>query len=150
MNKINYSFNKCKKAYIGLLVLATSVIAWNIFMYVFVGDNWVKYDPFNVKVFEWNWLENCCSWWPLLHLFSFTILGFLFPECWFVLFIGGILWEIIEVVINYIIKGTLRKQPMKIRGNVQYSEIWWAGSIKDIFFNGLGILIGSTLRKLVL
>jgi hypothetical protein len=141
---------KCKNAFIGLLILTSSVIFWNMYMYFFIGDNWIQKDPFNVQIFEWNWMENCCSWWPILHLISFFILGFLFPECWLMLFIAGILWEIVEVIVNRIIKGTMKKQPMKLaNNNIQYSDIWWAGSFKDIFFNGLGLLIGITLRKSV-
>ena len=137
----------CMGAYIGLLLLGLGVVAWNVFMYFCLGDNWARKDPFNQQIFEWNWMENCCSWWPILHFITFTILSYTNPHCGKLLFIAGVLWELLEVAINYIIKGTLKKQPMRISGGIQYSEIWWAGSFKDILFNTAGIIVGQQLAK---
>lgn len=129
----------------GLLVISIGV--WGMYVSSYSG-NYIENDSLNRKVFEWNWLENCCSWWPITHLISFTILSYLFTYCEKVLFLGGVAWELFEAIMNYIIRGTLKKQAMRvgIDSKVQYSEIWWAGSIKDILFNILGIIIGRNLR----
>ena len=82
----------CKGAYMGLFLLGLTVIGWNAYMYIFMGPNWVSSDPFNRQIFEWNWLENCCSWWPMLHLLSFTLLSFLYQNCVTFFFVAGLAW----------------------------------------------------------
>lgn len=132
-----------------LLLFGASVFVWNIYIYL-QGEDWVQSDPFNKKIVDWPLFENCCSWWPFLHFIGFAILGYFFPDCWGLLFIGGILWELLEVGMNWIMRGTMLKQPMRIgSAGVEYSQIWWAGSFKDLFFNAGGILLGKGLRSLV-
>ena len=137
---------RCKYAFISLILFGLSVFVWNAYMFT-KGDDWIAQDPFNKKIIDWPLLENCCSWWPILHFIGFALLGWLFPNCWGLLFIGGILWELLEVVMNYLTKGTVVKQPMRVTSQkVEYSDVWWAGSFKDILFNGAGIFLGRTLR----
>ena len=137
---------KCKRAFIALLIFASSVFVWNIYLFT-RGDDWISKDPFNKKVIDISWLENCCSWWPFLHFIGFAVLGWLFPDCWALLFIGGVAWELLEVGMNYLSKGTVVKAPMRVTSQkVEYNEVWWAGSFKDLLFNGAGILLGRTLR----
>nr|QBK87868.1 MAG: uncharacterized protein LCMAC202_02290 [Marseillevirus LCMAC202] len=145
-NQLNPT-GSCKNAYLALIILGLSIFAWNAYMYLFIGSDWVAKDPFNKQVFEWNWMENCCSWWPILHLISFTILGYLYPHCEKLLFIAGVMWEFLEVLMHYLTKGNVIKQPMRVTNQkVQYSDVWWAGSFKDILFNTMGIIIGRTIR----
>lgn len=140
---------ECKSAYIALVIFALSVFVWNAYLYS-QGDDWIASDPFNRKVIDINWLENCCSWWPILHFIGFAVLGFLFPNCWALLFVAGVAWELLEVFMNYLTRGTVRKQPMRITSqNVEYSDVWWAGSFKDILFNSAGIALGMSIRKLL-
>ena len=136
----------CKNAYRALYILVFLVFSWFIMVRLTAGEDYAKKDPMNNIVFEWNWLENCCSMWPISHFIAFAIISFFNPNCEKMLFILGVVWELFEVLMNYIFRGTLIKQPMITGDNVQYSEIWWAGSFKDIFFNTLGIILGRTLR----
>lgn len=145
MDQLCYN-GKCKYASVSLILFGLSVFAWNAYMFT-KGDDWINSDPFNKKIIDLEWLENCCSWWPILHFIGFMFLGWYFPDCWLTLFIGGILWELLEVVMNFLTKGTVIKQPMRITSKqVEYSEVWWAGSFKDILFNAAGILVGRSIR----
>lgn len=62
--------------------------------------------------------------WALLHIISYSIISFFVPQLWYLSFIVGILWEIFEYYHN--------------------AEFWM-----DILWNGVGIIIGITLRTLI-
>lgn len=136
-----------KKVFLHLTILTIIVFTWFFIIY-FTAKNkdWIHNDFLNKKVFEWNFLENCCSWWPITHYISFTILSFLNPNCGSVLFTAGVSWEIFEVFMNYLHRGSIEKhQVMRCDTSVQYNKVWWAGSFKDIFFNTMGIITGKLL-----
>jgi hypothetical protein len=150
---LQFKSNECKYVYLALILLACSVLVYSFFLYLYLGDVDISViDPLNSTVFEWNYFEKCCSWWPISHLIAFTVLSFIFPNCWFVLFIGGIFWEIIEYVLNFILS-KFKKSPNSSNStnsrNIQYKDVWMNGSIKDIFFNTCGILLGKLLRLFV-
>jgi hypothetical protein len=108
-------------------------------------------DPLNKIVFNFPWIENCCSSWPLTHFILFFIIGVLFPECDFTALAGGIAWELFEVFSHKM--ASWNRQSIRRTGSgsdkVEYSQNWWAGSSKDILFNFAGFYTGKLLVTLL-
>jgi hypothetical protein len=103
-------------------------------------------DALNRKVIDIPGLgKNCCSWWPISHFVFFFLLSYTWPQYWLHMVFLGIVWEVYEVLYG---KAGNQKKFKKTRvGNnkIEY-EKWWSSSAKDILFNGMGILLGTTLR----
>ena len=81
------------------------------------------------------------SWWPISHFIMYLCLGFLFPNCWPILFLIGIAWEGIEFI------GGLLETKKAKKGNVQYSQKWWAPNVADLILNILGLAMGVAFAK---
>jgi len=89
------------------------------------------------------------SLWPVSHLLIYILASLRFQKLnqKIFLFFIGIIWEIIEEKLSYIIKldkedkTFKKKHAIKIKGKLQY-ENWWSGTFSDIIFNTLGITIG--------
>ena len=69
--------------------------------------------------------------WQLYHFIVFMIAASLYPHYKYTLFVFGIIWEIIEVLLGHIYANS--------------NGVWWYGTYKDIIANGLGILVGVYL-----
>jgi hypothetical protein len=111
--------------------------------------NVVNEDIMNKKVINAPYItQNCCSWWPISHLIAFTIYSFIWPQHSVLLFSLGVLWELIESIINWweTEKGEVVKhqRTRNKQGDVEYTK-WWSGSMKDIGFNSVGIVLGRIL-----
>lgn len=129
----------CKKTLIVLGTCFAAIVAYHFF---YVRGDPLK-DPLNKVIF--NWGGDCCSSWPMTHLVVFALLGATVPQsCLLPTFLIGILWEIVETIVG--IATSLPKHILRTDETVQYDKSWWTGSIKDVLFNGLGLLIGYTLR----
>lgn len=90
------------------------------------------------------------SYWPVSHFIMYLILGFFFPDCWLLLIILGILWEIIEFVFGiFERKFASNKQKKKLTKRLQYASAWWAPQIGDILFNLAGLSIGLVLHRII-
>lgn len=160
LQKINiFNSEKCTLPYSGdclgayqlMFLVAMFCFVYYIFMKKYYGgDKQVaENDMMNRKVFECGVFENCCSMWPISHFIFFMILGFLYPKCWVPILILGASWELIEMGAGYLMDGGL--QPMKTeKGNIEYSNNWWAGSSKDIVFNTAGFAVGAIIATLIL
>lgn len=113
--------------------------------------NVVNEDIMNKKVFDAPYItKNCCSWWPISHLIVFTIYSFVWPQHSVLLFALGVLWELIEAIINWLEteEGEVvqHQRTRNKEGDVEYAK-WWSGSFKDIGFNTVGIVLGRMLSK---
>lgn len=102
-------------------------------------------DPLNRIVVDVPIIENCCSWWPISHFILFFIIGVLFPECDVEAITCGVLWELFEVGAHYAIGK--ERQYVRKQDAIEYSQSWWAGSFKDIFFNIAGFYLGKLTIK---
>lgn len=86
------------------------------------------------------------SWWPVLHLIVFFVIGYFYPTCGGVALTGGVLWEVWEHVFGkYVLK---EKSSRLVDGSTQYG-IWWSGSLTDIVMNFAGFYLGVILASLV-
>ena len=135
----------CKGLYKTFLLSVILIVGyWLLLIGAKGGEEKAVYsDPMNRMVFEMPFLEKCCSWWPISHFIFFFIIGLLFPHCDLVAVLGGILWEVTEVIVY----SSLKKGRQGVRrtgsSKIEYSESWWSGSFKDIFFNIAGFYLGK-------
>lgn len=133
--------------FIGVVILI--VLYW---MFLLSTNGWVEHkavlsDPMNYIAFNFPFLEQCCSWWPISHFILFFIIGLLFPGCDYFAILAGIGWELVEVGMYHALNKD-RQGVRNLNSNfVEYSESWWAGSFKDIFMNIIGFYTGKIIRK---
>jgi hypothetical protein len=140
---------KCGGVYkIFAITVATIFIYW-LFLLHTNKNSIPENDIMNRIIFEFPYLENCCSMWPLSHFILFLIIGFLFPDCDAVAIGGGVLWEMAEVGAFYVFKSDKRQAVMKNGNRIEYSQNWWMGSFKDIFFNIAGFYVGKAISRTI-
>jgi hypothetical protein len=131
-----------------LLSVALIIGYWLFLLGTYSSETDAIYaDPLNKIVFGVPAIENCCSWWPISHFILFFIIGLLFPDCGCIAIISGILWELFEVGAHAVIG----RERQYVRGEtgVEYSQSWWAGSMKDILFNIVGFYSGKLVGKAI-
>lgn len=98
------------------------------------------------------------DWWSVTHMLFFAILAYLFPDHLFELFLGGILWEIIEDGLSpRDSKGLVTcdkkysnswMETFKIMwcDNIAREKDYWYGKWDDVFSNLLGLILGHFVR----
>jgi len=74
-------------------------------------------------------IPKLCNGWCLLHFFHYTFLGYLAPDYWYYLIFFGIIFEFIEIPLNYL------------------SSYIDSKIIMDTITNTLGIIFGILLYK---
>jgi len=85
--------------------------------------------------------------WSLSHLLFFMLAGYIFKGDYLIgAFVIGVLWELFEHYYGVHRPGWLGGygdciQTDRLQGN------WWYGKWSDIIMNGLGIYIGTLLKK---
>jgi len=140
-----------------LIILSTALgmNALSIFIYFKYLEktykNYVQHDPFNKQIIDLPIIsKNCCSWWPISHFVLFTLYSFIWPQYSWILFLYGVLWEVLEGIMNTIEteKGHEVKHQQTRKGDKVEYVTWWEASYKDILFNSTGIIVGRTLRQL--
>jgi hypothetical protein len=98
-------------------------------------------------MFDFPYLENCCSLWPISHGILFFIIGILFPDCDIIAIGGGIIWELIEMLMGSVTSKQRQGVRRSAKSKIEYSKNWWAGSMKDILFNIVGFYLGKAVSK---
>lgn len=83
--------------------------------------------------------------WSLTHLGFYMLMGYLFPDKIPILFLLGVLWEIIEFYMSTTNGGLIGK--FGFCQNVGEGS-WWFGRYSDIIVNGVGLYIGYKLNKM--
>lgn len=137
----------CSGAYYILISIVILILLyWLALMLVYGYRNVTKRDMLNKRVITITQVNQCCSWWPISHFILFMILGFLFPTCDVLIIGAGILWEIIEMILYWILKTFRQVTQVGANSHLEYSDIWWAGSIKDIIADIFGFYIGKFYR----
>ena len=149
-----------KKKLIAILVILISlgvvIMTYGLIMKSLFKDKMILKDFMNYKICDISLFgADCCSLWPFSHLILYAILAFIFPDCLIVLFIIGVVWELMEMSGDFIISKynkTKKSRPMSQKkksetSKVEYKGVWIQGNFKDILFNVVGIAIGFGLRK---
>jgi hypothetical protein len=108
-------------------------------------------DMLNVRLF--TILGHHCSWWPVTHFVLFCWMTTSWPQCWFVYFVLGVLWECFEKCYKLYIDGSgkfskTRSISAQKLVTIEYAS-WWDSSLKDIVFNSMGICTGYLLNQLL-
>lgn len=82
-----------------------------------------------------------CDLWAITHLSAYTILAYNFPNNTVLLFTIGVLYEFFEYYIG------VSENMLKYLGPIgtDGKQSWWYGRTTDIFFNTIGILLGSAI-----
>lgn len=101
-------------------------------------------DPFTKSMFPAPW-SNFLDGWGLLHFFFYMGLAYKYPRHLVLIFILGLLWEIVESL--------LKDRPFYIsKCNVDpiidtdgEKKVWWYGRWEDIVMNSLGMALGYYL-----
>jgi len=138
---------ECAGAYRIITVIVVFILFYYLFLKGSVGDGKIAVnDRMNYKVFDFPLLENCCSWWPISHFFMFFVLGVLFPDCGVLLVTLGVMWELFEEGMDKL-SGRERQKIKTASGKVEYSQNWWAGSMKDVIMNTAGFAAGWFVAK---
>lgn len=106
----------------------------------------IKKDPFNKIVLQIG--NTPFSFWPVTHFLFYTCLGFISPGHFQTIMVLGIIWESIEMLLNYMFAKPSTGSTTEKKE--QYSEYWWAANWTDILFNGAGYWFGTILRKAVI
>ncbi len=103
-------------------------------------------DPFAKSFVNNNILNKYLDGWGILHLFFYMLLTYLYPERWFLTWIIGVVWEVIEL--------SSKDKPFYMPDCFYTSKDntkgpWWYGRYEDIIMNTLGGAIGYLIAYLV-
>jgi hypothetical protein len=132
---------------LGTLCVYATILGWKY------GHDRIYHDFMNRKVISLRFLDpNCCSWWPISHFIVFAVAAALSPNAWWLFFIIGVIWELIEESMGCIVTVRRRRKAVKAgkEPDMEYDDHWWAGSAKDLVFNALGIGVGVAIIFLFL
>ena len=149
-----FSLNNKMKKDLMLLSFMITLNAASVYIYFKYLEktykkDYVHHDPLNKQIVDIPLIsKNCCSLWPISHFVLFGIYGYIWPHYSWVLFLYGVLWEVLEGIMNTLetAKGEKVKHQQTRKGDKIEYVTWWEASYKDILFNSVGIIVGSTLR----
>lgn len=89
---------------------------------------------------------NALSGWKIMHFLTFFIAGLFFPQYMCEIYTIGVLWEFYECINEYCARGWVDKH-VKYNSNTPYKR-WGCADKNDLFFNGIGLLLGYGIHKL--
>lgn len=159
-----YLFTKIRKSQRINLILNMTLTATIILFYfkIFLKkfkECAVFEDPLNFKLLNFPYFNFAVSSWPISHYIYFFTLSYFYPSERKLIFILGIIWEIIESILkiltskkskNKVISKSKRTRILNENGkiSIEYTT-YWDSSFKDIFFNSFGILCGKILDSYI-
>lgn len=110
----------------GLIIFVGGVVVFHS-IYRFLIEKRVIDTPLERRVISWM------NGWQLSHVVLYFVLGFIFPQLWFMFFLMGIVWEAIE----------------ELLGHITRDREWWKASAVDIPLNTSGLLLGVLSRATI-
>ena len=131
---------------LGLIIMTYGLIMKALFKGDMILKDFMNYKLFDLKIFG----ARCCSLWPFSHLVLYAVLAFIFPDCLIVLFVIGVIWELLEMSGDFILSRSAslgKKRETITSEKVEYNGVWVQGNFKDLIFNAIGLAIGFGLRK---
>jgi hypothetical protein len=166
------NFLTCNK----MILLFCSLCAIIIFIYIKELDDILggENDEYGRKIRYIYFKGGQFSYWTITHFLFFMLLGFICPNSLLLIIIVGILWELIELYIEYDRQTTQSAFLCKYINNcdkkylISKSKFWktytgelgnknrlfycsagYVGQILDIVFNIVGYLFGASIHKIV-
>lgn len=149
---------KCILVYVYFVIIVIIVLTYMILSAFLYGlENASKKEPFMKLLTGDIIFIGSISGWRISHFITFFIAGFLFPECICLIFILGVVWEMIEYsMANICIFISKKYNSEKYQKNEKIEGImynnnggWLDGSVEDIIYNTLGLFFGVLLSKYV-
>jgi hypothetical protein len=140
------------------LVTGLSIVLYGVFLH-YVGTKDVL-NKVLVKL-EVGDTKYPFSFWPFSHFILYVILGFLFPDIPLELTVAGIAWEALESITGHALRSKYpeirsrnfmdylkQQKPREDKEDTQYAD-WMSGSLWDIVFNIIGLLVGMGVHYAV-
>lgn len=88
--------------------------------------------------------ENVSDGWAISHILLYAVLAYLFPSRLFVLFLIGVVWELLEEAYGWMIRNTGYK-PAACQNVSDKMTTWWYGRWHDLVSNTIGLFAGYGL-----
>ena len=123
------------------------------------GKSRCMMDNFN-DILSYNFTSHIDGW-VVSHFISYIIIGFLFPETFYLSMFLGIMWELFEVMTGIykprFMKGIGdcgngfnkkekdKKFLLSDKNNSGKQTYWWYGQYEDVIANCLGFIVGKYL-----
>ena len=127
--------------YMILLIVGLTIII--IYLLIIWYTNLPTYKPNDPLNKYWEKIPGVRSeYWLYSHLILFTIIGFLYPSGFLVMFLLGIFWEATEYAF-----GKFGKPICRYVNGEKTCINWFYTSFLDCLVNGLGLLLGIGLRN---
>lgn len=149
--------DKCVLVYIYFIFIVGLVVIYVLLITFLYGieknliNKNLSKDPLN-KILTGDILFiGSISGWRISHFITFFIAGFIFPECICLIFILGVVWEIVEHCYSSFVIFMSKNYNLNEKNEILdglYHKNCWDGSIEDIIFNTLGIFSGVFLREI--
>lgn len=134
---------RCRLVYVYFGIIFLLNIIYTLIIIIFFGvKNLKSADILNIKFCEIPGIGDVGGW-PLSHFVAFFIAGILFPECFVLVFILGVFWEIFETVCGHLANYFFG--PPQTLQNSMYKGNWVDGRVEDIIFNLVGFLAGKMI-----
>jgi hypothetical protein len=100
------------------------------------------------RIFQWKFID--CDFWSLTHFGLFFYLGYRRPNQFWLYFIIGVGWELIEDYLSSnkdtkLINCLLPRNQKHLWCNGIQDDYWY-GKYDDILFNTAGFLLGALLK----
>lgn len=86
-------------------------------------------------------INSHINFWVISHFFFYLIIGYFFPETFWLSMTIGVVWEIYEDFLEKFSKKHLSLISLKICKLDNF--IWWYGRYEDVIANMLGFLLGQ-------
>ena len=96
---------------------------------------------FRFKDYLHTEINSHINFWVISHFFFYLIIGYFFPETFWLSMTIGVVWEIYEDFLENFSKKYLSFIPFKICKLDNFT--WWYGRYEDVIANILGFLLGQ-------
>jgi len=134
--------SQASKEYLQIAFLCAACIALIVLYGSFRCHHPDFTDPLTKSMWGAPW-DRFVDGWGISHFGFFTMLGFLFPLHWILLWFLGVAWEIVEF--------SMKDHPFylsdcQVKLQTDEGSPWWYGRWQDIVMNSLGIATGVGLH----
>tara|TARA_B100001142_G_C14232139_1_gene615833 strand:+ start:427 stop:891 length:465 start_codon:yes stop_codon:yes gene_type:complete len=145
--------------YIKILSIFGMIIISIIIYYIFYISKFYDKISNDILLNKFNLLIY--DYWAISHIILFFIVTYLFPNRYIFITICGIVWELIEHSIRYILNylyitnqlnnyyhSKLDKYVKKKQKKFNKQENWWYGRYEDILYNAIGTILALIVKNI--
>jgi len=145
--------------YIKILSIFGMIIISIIIYYIFYISKF--YDKISNDILLNKFNLFIYDYWAISHIILFFIVTYLFPNRYIFITICGIVWELIEHSIRYILNylyiknklnnyyhSKLEKYVKKKQKKFNKQKNWWYGRYEDILYNAIGTILALIVKNI--